>query len=195
MATQESITKDFYKRNPNRDVPHEEAVDAIEIAYKRATGKKFRDPDRAIRLLHQRGFLQKITKGVYRYNPALVTNPEIEDFTAGQKKEIMLRGNYKCAVCGKNRKDGVEIHVDHIKAKDKGGTATVENGQLLCAEHNFKKKNYNQTETAKMLFINLYNQAKSIGDEKIMKFAKDVLATYERHDVNGHIVWKETDEN
>lgn len=188
--TQASITRDFYIQNPNRDIPHKEAVDAIEIAYKNATGEKFRDPDRAIRKLHQEGFLQKIAKGVYRYSPELVAHPNLEDFTDAQKKEIMRQGNSKCAVCGRSKRDGVELHIDHIKPKDKGGKATVANGQILCAEHNFKKKNYNQTETAKMLFVNLYNQAKELGDEKIMKFAKDVLATYEAHDVNGHIEWK-----
>ena len=190
MMTQASITRDFYIQNPNRDIPHKEAVDAIEIAYKNATGEKFRDPDRAIRKLHQEGFLQKIAKGVYRYSPELVAHPNLEDFTDAQKKEIMRQGNSKCAVCGRSKRDGVELHIDHIKPKDKGGKATVANGQILCAEHNFKKKNYNQTETAKMLFVNLYNQAKELGDEKIMKFAKDVLATYEAHDVNGHIEWK-----
>ncbi len=191
MATQRSITRDFYIQNPNRDIPHEEAVDAIEAAYKSATGSKFRDPDRAIRMLHQEGFLQKVSKGVYRYAPELVTNPDLEDFNATQKKEIMRRGNYKCAVCGRGKKDGVELHIDHIKPKDKGGRASIPNGQILCGDHNYKKKNYNQTETAKMLFVNLYRHAQSIGDEKIMKFAKDVLATYESHGVNGHIVWKE----
>ena len=45
--------------------------------------------------------------------------------------------------------DGVELQVDHIKPKDKGGKATFENGQTLCATHNFRKKNYRQTETGK----------------------------------------------
>ncbi|MBE8219688.1 MAG: HNH endonuclease, partial [Alphaproteobacteria bacterium] len=65
------------------------------------------------------------------------------------------------------------------------------NGQVLCAQHNFKKKNYNQTETAKRLFVNLQAQAKELGDEKTENFAKAVLKTYEKHDVNGHIEWKE----
>ena len=189
MKTQIEITRDFYAANPNRDIPHAEAVDAIEVAYKKATGKKFRDPDRSIRLLYAEGFLQKISKGVYRYDPELETKKSQEDFTANQKKEIMRRGNYRCARCGHGKPEGVELHIDHITPKDQGGKATIANGQILCSKHNFKKKNYKQTESAKQMFINLYNQAEAIDDTDTMEFAKCILEGYEKHDVNGHIVW------
>ena len=69
--------------------------------------------------------------------------------------------------CGKGLQDGVRLEVDHIKPKDKGGKATIENGQVLCAPHNYKKKNYGQTETGKKMFIRLYEAAKNIGDDEI----------------------------
>lgn len=47
----------------------------------------------------------------------------------------------------------VHLHVDHIKPKDQGGEATIENGQTLCSIHNFQKKNYNQTETGKKCLL------------------------------------------
>ena len=43
-------------------------------------------------------------------------------------------------MCGGGRAEGVEIHADHIKAKEFGGKAEIENGQTLCAQHNFQKK-------------------------------------------------------
>lgn len=92
-------------------------------------------------------------------------------------------------MCGITKAAGVEIHVDHIKPKDKGGRAIVENGQLLCADHNFRKKNLNQTEMAKSLFINLKRLAKQAGDKKIEAFASDVLKIYDEHGINGHIEW------
>ena len=112
------------------------------------------------------------------------------DFTAAQKAAIMRCGNYKCAVCGHGKPEGVKLHIAHITPKDAGGKATIANGQILCSAHNFKKKNYKQTETAKQLFINLHKQAEALGDEDLMKFAEDVLANYEKHGINGHIVWK-----
>lgn len=66
----------------------------------------------------------------------------------------------------------------------------VGNGQTLCSIHNFRKKYYKQTETAKRMFIRLYELAKSMGDEETMRFCQEILETFERHRVNDHIEWK-----
>lgn len=93
-------------------------------------------------------------------------------------------------ICGRGDKDGVEIHVDHIKAKDNGGKATIENGKTLCSQHNFLKKNLKQTETGKKMFIRLYELAKTEKNEELIKFCKDILEVYEKNNINGHIEWK-----
>jgi hypothetical protein len=93
-------------------------------------------------------------------------------------------------VCGLGREHGLEIHVDHIKPKDLGGKAEISNGQTLCAIHNFRKKNYGQTETGKKMFIRLYEASKSIGDEKTMAFCQEVLEVYDQCNINGHIKWE-----
>jgi hypothetical protein len=67
--SQHGLVKQFFQKNPNRDIEHPEAMDWLTAKYKKQTGHIFRDPDRAIRKLHQNGFLIKIRKGVYRYNP------------------------------------------------------------------------------------------------------------------------------
>ena len=154
------------------------------------TGLVFADPDRGIRKLSQEGHLIKKSKGVYHYDPDFVSIRELEDFTQQQKKAILERDNYRCVICGRGIKDGVELQVDHIKPKDLGGEATIENGQTLCAQHNFRKKNYKQTETGKKMFIRLYELSKSIGDEETQKFCADILEVFERNNINGHIVWK-----
>ena len=105
------------------------------------------------------------------------------------KKEILRRGNYKCAMCGKGEKDGVSLHIDHIKPKDLGGEATLENGQVLCGPHNFLKKNFKQTETGKKMFINLYNLAKKEDNVELIKFCFEILEVFEKNEVNGHIEW------
>jgi hypothetical protein len=184
------LIKEFFVDNPLRDIHHPEVVDWVTTEYKKRTGEIFRDPDRAIRSLSQKGFLIKIAKGVYRYDPNFVMNRELEDFTPVQKKAIMERDGYRCVICGRGREDGVELHVDHIKAKDLGGKATIDNGQTLCAQHNFKKKNYKQTETGKKMFIRLYEYAKSIDDIETMRFCAEILEVFEKNGVNGHIEWK-----
>ena len=129
--TQEEIVMEFFKNHPQKDIHHPEIVDWVTEEYKKRAGKVFRDPDRQIRKLHQEGFLIKIGKGIYKYDPNFIKIRELEDFTAEQKKKILERDNFKCVICGKGKKDGIELQVDHIKPKDKGGKATLENGQTL----------------------------------------------------------------
>jgi hypothetical protein len=70
-----------------------------------------------------------------------------------------------------------------------GGEATIENGQTLCSQHNFIKKNLKQTETGKKMFIRLYDLAKSQNNEELEQFCIDILETYEKYNINGHIIW------
>ena len=188
--TQSDLLMEFYKKNPNRDVSHPEIVDWATSEWERRTGKVFRDPDRGIRLLHQHGYLIKVKKGVYRYNPDEVQQRELENFSVAQKAEILERDDYKCVFCGRGEKEGVDLHVDHIKPRDDGGKATLENGQTLCAQHNFLKKNLKQTETGKKMFIRLYDLAKQEKNKMLQDFCAQILQTYEDHDINGHIEWE-----
>lgn len=114
----------------------------------------------------------------------------MKDFTSKQKEEIFKRDGYKCVICGRGISDGIEIHADHIKPRDLGGKSTIENGQTLCAQHNFQKKNYKQTETGKKMFIRLYELAKKSKDKKLQKFCEEVLTVYETNYINCHIVWE-----
>lgn len=188
--TQLELLMEYFKKNPNRNIPHPEIVDWATSEWEKQTNTVFRDPDRGIRRLHQDGLLMKVRKGVYYYNPDTINKRDLEDFTATQKEAILKKDGYKCVVCGKGKKNGIELHVDHIKPKDLGGKAIVENGQTLCSQHNFIKKNLKQTETGKKMFIHLYELAKSENNDELKKFCADILKTYEKHNINGHIAWK-----
>lgn len=181
---------EYFKKHPNEDLPHGPVVDWVEEEYKILYGRKPRDTWRAIRKLHQEGFLIKVTKGVYKYDPDYVSKKELYDFTPELKKLILERDGYKCVVCGRTEREGYELHVDHILPKDKGGKATLENGQTLCSLCNFRKKNYNQTESGKKMFIRLWETSKRLGDKETQKFCEDILNTYEKYNVNSHIEWK-----
>jgi hypothetical protein len=188
--TQLDLIMEYFKKNPKREIKHPEIVDWVVAEYQKRTGNVFRDPDRGIRRLAQDGLLIKIAKGVYKYDPAFVQKRELEDFSTTQKEEIFKRDSYRCVVCARGRAEGVEIHVDHIKPKDLGGKAEVSNGQTLCAQHNFQKKNYKQTESGKKMFIRLYELAKEKNDKSLIEFCTQILSVYEKNNVNGHIVWK-----
>lgn len=188
--TQKELLIEFFENNPNRDIKHPEVVDWVTSEYKKRTGQIFRDPDRGIRQLAQSGFLVKVSKGIYKYDPSLVNKRNLEDFTASQKRAILERDNHKCVICGRGEKEGVELHVDHIKPKDFGGQATIENGQTLCSQHNFLKKNFKQTETGKKMFIRLYELAKKEENKELLDFCTKILEVFEENNVNGHIIWK-----
>jgi hypothetical protein len=188
--SQLDLIMEYFKKNPNRDIKHPEIVDWVVAEYKKRTGKVFRDPDRGIRSLSQNGLLIKVSKGMYRYDPDFVVKRELEDFSPAQKLAIMKRDNFRCVVCGRGIADGVEIQVDHIKPKDQGGKAEIINGETLCAQHNFQKKNYKQTESGKRFFIRLYEAAKANNDTSLKDFCTQILEVYERNNVNGHIVWE-----
>jgi predicted restriction endonuclease len=189
-TNQEEILKEFFLKNPKKSIPHHKSVGWCMREYEKRTGKVFADPDRGIRKLHQNGFLIKESKGVYRYDPEFVKQRDLEDFSPEIKRKIFARDNYKCVVCGKGKEEGMEIQADHILPKDKGGRATLENGQTLCSKHNFLKKNFNQTEFAKKVFIKLYNASKSLGNREMINFSSEILKVFERYKMDDQIKWK-----
>lgn len=121
---------------------------------------------------------------------ALKNKRYLEDFTESQKQEIMKRDNYRCVFCGQGREHGVELQADFIKPRDQGGKATIENGETLCTQHNFQKKNHRQTESGKRYFIQLRESAKANNDNQLEDFCSQILEVYEKNKVNGHIVWQ-----
>jgi len=184
QTSQTSLILQYYKDHPNKSITHSEAVDWATDEWFKLTGKVLRDPDRAIRKLGQDGLLIRVGKGIYKYDPEYVIKKELEDFTPAQKREILKRDNYRCVVCGRGVEDGVDLQVDHRKPKEFGGRATIENGQTLCAQHNFQKKTYGQTEFGKRIFTRLREQAVSENDDNMVNFCDAVLGAYKDFDID-----------
>ena len=181
------LIMEYFKRHPNKELKHGPVVDWVTNQWLKAHNKSPRDPWRAIRKLHQEGKLIKIKKGVYKYDPKYVHDVELWYFPKKVKESILKKDRYCCVVCGRGKKDGIELVVDHIKPKDKGGTNDISNGQTLCMEHNLIKKNYSQTEAGKRYFIKIYEQAVKNNDTKMINFCKCVFECYNRHKINSHI--------
>lgn len=187
------LIKEYFVARPNKDLSHGPVVDYVEEKYIALYGRerKPRDTWRNIRNLHQQGFLIKVRKGIYRYDPDAVKDRTLENFTPEQRDAIFKRDGYKCVVCGHGRQNGVELHADHIKPRNLGGKADIENGQTLCAKHNFTKKMLSQTETGKKMFIKLYGLAQKEERKDLVAFCADILRMYEKHNINSHIKWDE----
>lgn len=181
------LIMEYFRKHPKEDLKHGPVVDWVEEQYFKLYNKKPRDTWRGIRKLHQEGILIKVKKGVYRYDPDRIQHKELYQFPPEIKEAIFKRDGYKCVVCGRGKEDGVEIHADHKIPLDKGGTNTIDNGQTLCSEHNFLKKNYSQTEFGKKFLIRLYNDAIKSNDEKMIEFCKEIFDIYDKYKINGHI--------
>ena len=181
------LVLEYFKMHPNQDLKHGPVIDWVENEYIKQGGTKPRDTWRAIRKLYEEGQLIQVKKGVYRYDPSSVHEIELFDFPSEVKEAIFKRDNYKCVVCGRGRKDGVEICADHIKPKNKGGDNTIENGQTLCTEHNLIKKNLSQTEAGKKFIIKIYKSAVASGDQRMIRFCKELFDVYDKEGINSHI--------
>ncbi|WP_036487614.1 HNH endonuclease [Myxosarcina sp. GI1] len=189
--SQKEFIFQYYLERPNRAIKHQDIIPKIVEAWQELYETPLADPDRAIRKLFEEGRLVKVKKGVYKYDPNYVAIAKADTFPEAMRQEIFARDNYKCVICGQGKKEGLEIHADHIRPRELGGENTIENGQTLCSRHNMLKKNLHQTETGKKMFIKLYDLAKKEKDERLVNFALEILSIYEKHNINGHISWQE----
>ena len=68
--------------------------------------------------------------------------------TPNLRKQIMVRDNYTCQLCGKYMPDEIGLHIDHIIPVSKGGKTIPSNLQVLCSKCNgHKSNNLNQKGT------------------------------------------------
>ena len=185
--TQKDLVLEYFMAHPNRDISHITVVPWLMEEYKNLTGKAFADPDRQIRSLYADGVLQKIKKGVYRYDPNYTSKPQHRPFTQEERNHIFVRDKHKCVFCGKGKRDGIELHADHVKPRAMGGESTIDNGQTLCAAHNYMKKHHGQYAFAKKVFVNYLEQAKQSNQRKIIEFCKEILEIYDKYGIDSHI--------
>lgn len=180
---QAGIALEFFLERPGKVVPHDDVVPWIIGMYQTRMHKPCRDPDRAIRKLHDMGLLVKVSKGFYCFDLAQVVNNELYDFDEVTKKAVKDRDGWKCVICGKGLADGVELQVDHIKPRSKGGDGKLDNGQTLCGSHNYRKKDLDQVSLGAEMFKRLKklserDQAENPDAKKVVDFCSRVLDVY-----------------
>ena len=52
---------------------------------------------------------------------------------------VLRRDGFRCQICGATAKDGVKLHVDHIRPVSKGGRTEMSNLRTLCERCNMGK--------------------------------------------------------
>ena len=180
---QAGIALEYFLDRPGKEVHHDDVVPWVIGMYQTRLGKACRDPDRAIRKLHDMGLLIKVSKGVYCFDPAQIINNELYDFDETTKVAVKDRDGWKCVICGKGLADGVELQVDHIKPRSKGGDGSLDNGQTLCGSHNYRKKDLDQIS----LGADMFKRLKKLSERdiqtnpeaaKVADFCSRVLEVY-----------------
>ena len=85
-------------------------------------------------------------KGVYEYLLSGKTKEKalsIRQFSENERRTLYERQSGVCPMCkaeGKNKHWEIEeMHADHITPWSKGGHTTLDNGQMLCRDHNLTK--------------------------------------------------------
>ena len=111
-------------------------------------GNNVYDPnelEKEINLLLQDDDITK-QKGIYEYLLSGKTKEKvlsIRAFTDNEKRTLYERQHGICPMCkaeGKDIKwDFEDMHADHKIPWSKGGHTTLENGQMLCRDHNLEK--------------------------------------------------------
>lgn len=68
---------------------------------------------------------------------AYTTQEQRRIIPSNVKREVWIRDGGKCVICGSTK----NLHFDHIIPYSKGGSSiTAENIQILCLDHNLKKR-------------------------------------------------------
>lgn len=185
--TVSGLILEFFENHPYQEFSHDPVVDWVTERWLEENESAPRDPWRATRKLFEEGKLIKVKKGVYKYDPEQVHSIILWDFPEHIRTLVLERDNHRCVICGRSPRDGVELVVDHIKPREKGGTNEIENGQTLCTEHNLLKKNYSQTEAGKRYFMKMYEKAVAQHDTRMMHFCQAIFDVYDTFAMDSHM--------
>lgn len=84
--------------------------------------------------------IEEIENLVIQEQKKIDTNQsERAKLTPKLRYKILARDNYTCQYCGAQAKDGVKLHIDHIKPISKGGLTTEDNLITACETCNLGK--------------------------------------------------------
>lgn len=184
---QEQFVEEYFLERPKQVICSNISKPELENLWLQKTGTRFEDSDRTIRRLFDKGFLVKIKKGCYMYDPDATENKSLKDFDAKTKKNALERDGYKCVMCGMGKDNGIDLQVDHIKARSNGGDNSLENAQTLCGSCNFRKKDLSQLAFGKKLFLKLREETSKFDNsesKKLNSFAEEVLGVYAKYEID-----------
>jgi thymidylate synthase ThyX len=109
--SQIEFVRSYFLQRPMVIISHVQAKSDLEAAYLTVMGKRLEDSDRAIRKLHGDGFLEKVAKGQYMYNPETSGKKDFDEFTQAEKNEILKKNRKRITM------KSLEVDNDDLKAR------------------------------------------------------------------------------
>ncbi len=103
-------------------------------------------------------------------------------FTKRQQEAIKKKYENRCALCCLGVEDGVDVCVVHKMSSVDGGKATIENGQVLCTEHNQTRYNADSSD-AKTYVSLMLKVARHRKDERMGKFYSQLLKIFKKYKI------------
>jgi hypothetical protein len=193
--SQEDFVREWFRLNPDRDIPHLESKPLIEEAWLESTGSRIEDVDRAIRKLSEAGELVKIRKGVYRFNSTPLPGSSKLEFSEFTRQATLERDSFCCAICKETADHRRNLHVIPITPFDFGGLAVLSNARTVCSFHKValelldKNGDISSTKVRNVIDRILYEKATVLGNGLVL--AEDLLQSLERHIGPSGVNWRE----
>ena len=81
-----------------------------------------------------------IEKEKQRQNEKDTVHYQRKLMTDSLRYDVLKRDAFRCVICGRTARDGVKLHVDHIRPVSKGGKTELNNLRTLCDACNMGKR-------------------------------------------------------
>lgn len=105
----------------------------------------------------------------------ILTDPKPWYIPAETRDYLIKRAQNVCAICKRKFKKA-DLHIDHIKAVANGGTAALENLQVLCRNCNLSKSDHHidprSYEKGYVIPLNIQSE-KAISEKILDKLASE----------------------
>ncbi len=146
---------DYYKLTANSIIEADEFKSIEEVEYKKLKKDAIRDFTIELIVCYRSPRGRNSYKRTYKFNCHDIER-YLNDYNQMQQNKqsavyqrqlmtpkmrykILKRDGFKCVICGRSRKDGAKLHVDHIKPVSKGGKTEESNLRTLCDMCNLGK--------------------------------------------------------
>ena len=171
-----------FKKQPNQALTLDDWTDELAQQYKKLTGYTARHFRSVARRLYADGRLERVGRGVYKYDPDVIPKPRFSRFTAKQKREIRNRDEHRCVCCGLGRAEGVRLYVDFLDPDLPDSAGHIVNGAVFCARHSPSRNNLSMMDMIMMDFNAFSERIKNEQSKAKSGFYEELTKVYKKYE-------------